>query len=1355
MSKPTKSSSSSTYLGDDESKSISSKSSSPGSNNGDSEESESVVSDVPSESDNGDNQSDSDAVSVATDDDTLSTEEEESKQGKGKKEQVRKSLKDRGVAINEDAKATAALILEESIYEEGIYNEEGSVEDDIQSEQEADLEERNDNFPHWILGLIHLQGEIDQSPNFATKEIQEQKKYFIDKIKEEHSFLFTDEQGDDIGDDKFLEEIQAFYRTLLTADNRETSRQITSGSDEKTFMRMLEYQVDEHERGMFINLRDKELSKEKKENVIKKINFFRDLFGEYHKQRLAMGYKPDLMSEYTTEDYRGSGDLEQYILPVKEGEEATEEESRNTYLRDPKDENASLSVQLYERYLQQSAATIANAYKNYKKRKKAQTEEQYSKNAKKNQPETESPWNEEITIEELQKSSYGAYLIPEVVGNTGKAHIDKSGLPHFIYAGPYALEKFEQHLERAGANKSDDKGNFKGLHGEESPKLLSLAVIDDPNPKKRGGKLHCVAIQTERGVSKHFITQQEFQEIRDRAQKEQEEALIKKVIDDRGIDLVEVRSFFRTASAKLKEGIRVIDEEISKQKEVKITLGGRETSLGEILQEREHVQKQREIIDNLRSDRKGELEKEIGDNFFACVILKGNILNELNKIPLTEEKNGLKELLGRWNENSTINEINEIISLLNSFKSSVISDELHVGLVNIFTDRVSIIEDLLELEALEQELIGKANADNIIINDVGNIEELEELLKHYNERLEEIDKPLLNNLEHIRLKNLENIKETLEEENRKFSEILGENFSSVTPHTTAKEGYEFLQNLTGELNKAAAKLEDDQSSQDVIRELSKGIEEPIKNIKEKIAASATNEERRQSRVDAASATSKHLQERVEESIKQNRVNGFSPDEIESFVANNKAFLRSMESENAVKLRKILEIPLPCSYSKEISILRPSGTDNMASVVFNGIPENNIAYMYIAGTDNLFVKVEIAKKDGLQEVFVNGKAELRKVNAGDVIIHERTIFHLNEGKGEYEPLGVDRAGLGIFSRSDLEQKLPNRAEVIKAQYENFGINAMSMVNGQRQASILWGGKVIDRHQLDRKVVVTQKLGKKSEGAGGFDGEELNKQDIILNNVGDDPNSDYRVDGLVGDFHLSVVYDKKGEGHIVVVEKGELVPLTQKFFQDHPNFIESEANAEEVIKKIYKKVEESATGKVVYPTQERQMPSQQVLAGDPILLMSGKKISLVASEISSWDGQKVNYRLTHFQELIDGEPVNIELSKEKLKEHGYARSEEEAGKIYKSLTESKINFVVPIKGGTSIRVEAGKEVDISTEVANYKKAKEEVDTLLSKVKKAMTPSPSPKNPRAVEIGKVTSFVAITPEYTKEAGRGGGRQ
>lgn len=166
-----------------------------------------------------------------------------------------------------------------------------------------------------------------------------------------------------------------------------------------------------------------------------------------------------------------------------------------------------------------------------------------------------------------------------------------------------------------------------------------------------------------------------------------------------------------------------------------------------------------------------------------------------------------------------------------------------------------------------------------------------------------------------------------------------------------------------------------------------------------------------------------------------------------------------------KFKRVLDAPLPYSPYKAISVLRPRGINNIATVTFNDTSDtqDDILYLHIPGTDECYVRVRKCiegkgiAEDRLQDtskmrVYKNGEPKYELHKYGDIVIDEGVIFHKDKtSPGKYEEVPLKK-----LSTTESTSK---NAEHIEYLYKSFGVKAVSvMENNRHNMAVSFAGRV---------------------------------------------------------------------------------------------------------------------------------------------------------------------------------------------------------------------------------------------------------------------------------------------------------
>ena len=227
---------------------------------------------------------------------------------------------------------------------------------------------------------------------------------------------------------------------------------------------------------------------------------------------------------------------------------------------------------------------------------------------------------------------------------------------------------------------------------------------------------------------------------------------------------------------------------------------------------------------------------------------------------------------------------------------------------------------------------------------------------------------------------------------------------------------------------------------------------------------ATRVKKEFARLHSAQETNRSIGDLVEKSAEKNKLSvDLDSEEIEKFAtdfSNKQTTLPSGISvpadvakgvKQAFDLRKsayetLLEQPIQHAPLEGISILRPRGTGNVATVCFEGNARKDIAYLYVPETDYI-ISVRRAKYTGKVASYEGGP--MVDCVANEIIIPKDTVFKLVEGK---------HVAVSLDSLSKRDREF----------YDNFQVKAMSNVDGQRKMTTLFKGKVSQYNDLDKKI-----------------------------------------------------------------------------------------------------------------------------------------------------------------------------------------------------------------------------------------------------------------------------------------------
>ena len=146
---------------------------------------------------------------------------------------------------------------------------------------------------------------------------------------------------------------------------------------------------------------------------------------------------------------------------------------------------------------------------------------------------------------------------------------------------------------------------------------------------------------------------------------------------------------------------------------------------------------------------------------------------------------------------------------------------------------------------------------------------------------------------------------------------------------------------------------------------------------------------------------------------------------------------------------LLKETMPSSAYEGISVFRPRGKDNIATVTFDGAyNDDDTMYLALPDSPQCYIRVSRCDKDGQVSVWRDGKRVREDHKKGDVLIDTGVVFHRgDDGKYERTPIHLD-ALEGRFGKGVKEAAL------------DFKVKAISVNDGQRLSSaMLYNGKGI--------------------------------------------------------------------------------------------------------------------------------------------------------------------------------------------------------------------------------------------------------------------------------------------------------
>jgi ankyrin repeat protein len=200
---------------------------------------------------------------------------------------------------------------------------------------------------------------------------------------------------------------------------------------------------------------------------------------------------------------------------------------------------------------------------------------------------------------------------------------------------------------------------------------------------------------------------------------------------------------------------------------------------------------------------------------------------------------------------------------------------------------------------------------------------------------------------------------------------------------------------------------------------------------------------------ARQKTSKQIQTEIAARVKSSKeANNFilKLDGLE--VASVMAKYGSIDAKGREGLEKLLKEEMPASAYEGISVLRPRGKENIATVTFNGAYRgDDTMYLTLPDSPECYVRVFRCDRDGEFSFWENGKKVTETRSKGDIIIYTGVVFHKGSN-GKYEPMSL----------KDAEDRFGRE---VKEAALDFKIKAISVDEGQRlKLATLYKGKAIE-------------------------------------------------------------------------------------------------------------------------------------------------------------------------------------------------------------------------------------------------------------------------------------------------------
>jgi hypothetical protein len=170
---------------------------------------------------------------------------------------------------------------------------------------------------------------------------------------------------------------------------------------------------------------------------------------------------------------------------------------------------------------------------------------------------------------------------------------------------------------------------------------------------------------------------------------------------------------------------------------------------------------------------------------------------------------------------------------------------------------------------------------------------------------------------------------------------------------------------------------------------------------------------------------------------------------------------------------LLTSEIPKSPFPGISIYKPKGLfgKEAKAIVSFDLPKDpdqlaefdDIAWIYLPGTSECYIKARVAKEDGPISYYKDGKLVTKECKSGEVLIDEGVIYH--KGKNaNYMPISAKEKELAqVFGKLDAK-----RAAKI---HKEFSVLAVSSIGGERMGvSTLFKGEAINKDAQQVKARV---------------------------------------------------------------------------------------------------------------------------------------------------------------------------------------------------------------------------------------------------------------------------------------------
>ena len=184
------------------------------------------------------------------------------------------------------------------------------------------------------------------------------------------------------------------------------------------------------------------------------------------------------------------------------------------------------------------------------------------------------------------------------------------------------------------------------------------------------------------------------------------------------------------------------------------------------------------------------------------------------------------------------------------------------------------------------------------------------------------------------------------------------------------------------------------------------------------------------------------------------------------------FTKSGESE----FRKLLQSEIPKAPFPGITIYKPKGRygEEKTSVVSFDLPSDpehldefdDIAWIYLPGTPECYVKARVVKEDSVVEYYKDGKLVSKECKAGEILIDEGVIWH--KGSDGYTPTKSNKKSLKK-AFGDMQ------GAAISRVYNKFSVLAVSSIDGDRKGvSALFKEGVVNKSEEKINARISSKV-----------------------------------------------------------------------------------------------------------------------------------------------------------------------------------------------------------------------------------------------------------------------------------------